>query len=156
MDATDIVLRLGVAAVLGGGLGLNRFLHRKSAGVRTLGLVSIVAASIVTGATDRLDPASVSRIIQGILTGIGFIGAGVIVRGQGHKAVHGLTTAATVWVAAACGILCGLGVWLVTAIGYGLAVALLTLGGPLEKWAADRYGISEGTPPTTMPERTDK
>src|SRR6476659_7889705 len=104
MNLADIGIRLTVAAVIGCMIGLNRFAHHRFIGVRTLGLVSLGAAALVVAAletgsgSDQL--AAASRIIQGIVTGIGFIGAGVIVQGErGHK-VHGLTTAATVWVSA--------------------------------------------------------
>jgi putative Mg2+ transporter-C (MgtC) family protein len=125
-------------------IGLNRFAHHRFIGVRTLGLVSLGAAGLVLAAletgsgTDQL--AAVSRIIQGIVTGIGFIGAGVIVqRERGHK-VHGLTTAATVWVSAVVGILCGLGAWRVTLIVSVLVAVVLVVGGPIEKLLVRRYG----------------
>ena len=105
MTLVIIVTRLFAAALIGCLIGLNRFAHHRYIGVRTLGLVSLGAAGLVVAAletgtgSDQL--AAASRIIQGIVTGIGFLGVGVIVqRERGHK-VHGLTTAATVWVAAA-------------------------------------------------------
>ena len=108
MNLEDIGIRLAVATLIGCMIGLNRFAHHRFIGVRTLGLVSLGAAALVVAAletgsgNDQL--AAASRIIQGIVTGIGFIGAGVIVQGErGHK-VHGLTTAATVWVSAVAGI----------------------------------------------------
>jgi putative Mg2+ transporter-C (MgtC) family protein len=121
MPLADIGIRLFVAAVIGCLIGLNRFAHHRYIGVRTLALVSLGSAALVlapleigSSSSDQLVAAS--RIIQGIVTGIGFIGAGVIIkREHGHK-VHGLTTAATVWVSAAAGILCGLGAWRVAAI----------------------------------------
>ena len=114
MTLVAIVTRLFAAALIGCLIGLNRFAHHRYIGVRTLGLVSLGAAGLVVAAlengsgSDQI--AAASRIIQGIVTGIGFLGAGVIVqRERGHK-VHGLTTAATVWVAAAAGGLV-LGAW---------------------------------------------
>ena len=109
LSLTDIVIRLFVAAVIGCLIGLNRFAHHRFIGVRTLGLVALGAAGLVVAALDAGSGseqlAAASRIIQGIVTGIGFVGAGVIVQGaRGHK-VHGLTTAATVWVSAVAGIL---------------------------------------------------
>jgi putative Mg2+ transporter-C (MgtC) family protein len=74
-----------------------------------------------------------SRVIQGIMTGVGFIGAGVIIRGQADDRVHGLTTAATVWITAALGALCGIGAWKVT-IQLSVIVALILLvGGAIER-----------------------
>jgi putative Mg2+ transporter-C (MgtC) family protein len=144
MNLADIGLRLLVATLIGCTIGLNRFAHHRVIGVRTLGLVSLGAAGLVvavleTGSgSDQL--AAASRIIQGIVTGIGFIGAGVIVRREhGHK-VHGLTTAATVWVSAVAGILCGLGAWRVTLIVSVLVAVVLVVGGPIEKLLVRRYG----------------
>src|SRR3984893_15692776 len=93
MDTLDIALRLGTATLVGAVLGLNRDLHGKPTGVRTLGLVCLGSALAVlsiheVGSTDA------SRIIQGIMTGVGFLGAGVIVRNSKGHLVHGLTTAA--------------------------------------------------------------
>src|ERR1043166_3778970 len=97
-------LRLGAALVLGAGVGLNRELHGKPAGLRTHALVSLAAAvaALVSLQSAAGAPVEVGRVVQGILTGVGFIGAGVILRDpQGH--VTGLTTAATLWLCAVLG-----------------------------------------------------
>ena len=74
-----------------------------------------------------------SRVIQCIMTGVGFIGAGVIMRGQMDDRVLGLTTAASVWITAALGALCGIGAWTIT-IPLSIVVALILLvGGPIER-----------------------
>jgi putative Mg2+ transporter-C (MgtC) family protein len=156
----DIGIRLLVATLIGCTIGLNRFAHHRFIGVRTLGLVSLGAAGLVVAAldtgsgTDQL--AAASRIIQGIVTGIGFVGAGVIVRRErGHK-VHGLTTAATVWVSAVAGIVCGLGAWRVTLIVSVLVGTVLVLGGPIEKVLVRRYGSdAEDEYPNSQKEATD-
>ena len=152
MNLADIGIRLAVATVIGCTIGLNRFAHHRYIGVRTLGLVSLGAAALVVAAletgsgSDQL--AAASRIIQGIVTGIGFIGAGVIVQGERGHRVHGLTTAATVWVSAVAGILCGLGAWRVTAIVTVLVGVVLVAGGPIEKLLVRRYGSdAEGEHP---------
>src|SRR5947209_18775278 len=98
MDMLDIALRLIVAVLAGVALGLNRDLHGKPTGVRTLGIVGIGSALAVL-AIGAASGADVSRVIQGVLTGIGFLGVGVIVRNEGQH-VHGLTTAACVWLTA--------------------------------------------------------
>jgi putative Mg2+ transporter-C (MgtC) family protein len=133
-------MRLGAALAVGSALGLNRELHGKAAGLRTHGLVSLGAAvaAIVSlgfpGDTRSIDPNAVSRVLQGILTGIGFLGAGVILREpSGH--VTGLTTAATVWTCAVLGVACGLGYWSVLGIALGLTVMVLALGRPIERVA---------------------
>ena len=133
----EIVVRLGVAFVIGSALGLNRDLHGKPAGVRTHALVSLGAAvaAIVSlglpGESKSMDPNAISRVLQGILTGIGFLGAGVILRARGGH-VTGLTTAATIWLCAVLGVTCGLGYWSVLAIAFGLTLILLVLGGPID------------------------
>src|SRR5882672_9293558 len=104
MDYLEILTRLGVAALAGGALGLNRDLHGKPTGVRTLALVGLAAALIVIAAGDG--DGNVSRVMQGIMTGIGFLGAGVIIRSENGKHVHNLTTAACVWLTACVGAAC--------------------------------------------------
>jgi len=136
----EIALRLSAALILGSALGLNRELHGKPAGLRTHGLVSLGAAlaTIVSlgfpGESKSIDPNAVSRVLQGILTGIGFLGAGVILRDpNGH--VTGLTTAATIWICAGLGVACGLGYWSALGIATGLTVIVLAVGKPIEHLA---------------------
>src|ERR1700720_1538788 len=136
----DIAVRLGAALILGSAIGLNRELHGKPAGLRTHGLVSLGAAvgALVSGGfpgeSKKIDPNAVSRVLQGILPGIGFLGAGVILRDpSGH--VTGLTTAATIWICAVLGIVCGLGYWFIMAIALGLTAVALWFGRPVERFA---------------------
>jgi putative Mg2+ transporter-C (MgtC) family protein len=137
LEWSDIVLRLGVATLASAVIGLNRDLHDKPIGLRTLGLVGLATALAVMLASPaaieagRLSDAT-SRVIQGILTGIGFLGAGVIVHAEQHK-VKGLTSAACVWFTACIGVVCGLGHWRLVAVGLGIAFLLLVGGGPLER-----------------------
>ena len=143
MDWIDTTLRLGAAALIGIALGLNRYLHHKSIGVRTLGLVSVASAAIIMAVLDAATADSATRVIQGLLTGIGFIGGGLIMRNPNEQAVHGLTTAATVFVATVIGILCGLGVWPVLLPAAAIVGVLLVYGGKFEKAIARRYGAPE-------------
>ena len=115
MGWLDIVLRLGSAILIGGAIGLNRDLHHKPTGMRTLGLVALGSTLAVLGVAG--DPAAVSRVVQGIITGIGFLGAGVILHRPTGGKVHGLTTAATIWVTAAIGVLCGIAAWPILVVG---------------------------------------
>jgi putative Mg2+ transporter-C (MgtC) family protein len=115
-DATDveqitrILLRLLLAAVLGGVLGYEREHKGKAAGIRTHMLVAIGAALFVlVPQQGGMAVADLSRVIQGIVTGIGFLGAGAIIKHRSEEDVQGLTTAAGVWMTAAIGIACGLG-----------------------------------------------
>ena len=121
-------------------LGLNRDLKDKPAGVRTHGLVALGSALVVLvsaefgyGATGNPDGNPVTRTIQGIIAGIGFIGAGVIIKVTNRAVVRGLTTAATIWLAACLGIAAGSGLIALTGIAMGFTLLLLLLGGPLER-----------------------
>jgi putative Mg2+ transporter-C (MgtC) family protein len=136
----EIAVRLGAALLLGSALGLNRDLHGKPAGLRTHALVSLgaaVAAVIalgLPGEAKSMDPNAISRVLQGILTGIGFLGAGVILRDpEGH--ITGLTSAATIWLSATLGVACGLGYWAVVVIAFILTALVSALGGPIELFA---------------------
>jgi putative Mg2+ transporter-C (MgtC) family protein len=148
----EIAVRLGAALILGSALGLNRELHGKPAGLRTHGLVSLgaaVAAIAAIGLPSELksmDPNAVSRVVQGILTGIGFLGAGVILRDpSGH--VTGLTTAATIWICAVLGMACGLGYWSLLGIATCLTVFALVFGKPVEHLAERFFKRKRSTPP---------
>lgn len=140
----DIVLRLGAATLASGAIGLNRDLHGKPIGLRTLGMVGLATSMVVLIANPeaieagRLSDAT-SRVIQGILTGIGFLGAGVIVHGDQHK-VKGLTSAACVWFTACIGVICGLGHWRLVCIALTIALLLLICGGPLERTLHRMFG----------------
>lgn len=136
-ELLDISLRMTAAVVAGIVVGANRDLAGKPIGMRTLALVALGAA-VVALATMRLEvfaghPDALSRVvqgvIQGIMGGIGFIGAGVILRDVESETVKGLTTAATVWVTAALGIACALAAWSVVVVAVGLAlITLLAVG----------------------------
>lgn len=107
---TRIVVRLLLAALLGGLLGWERESKGKSAGLRTHMLVAIGAALFVMiPQQGGLSDDALSRIIQGVIAGIGFLGAGTIIKGRNDEQVHGLTTAAGVWLTAAIGVAVGLG-----------------------------------------------
>jgi putative Mg2+ transporter-C (MgtC) family protein len=141
MGWLDIALRLGSAMLIGGAIGLNRDLHHKPTGMRTLGLVALGSTLAVLAVAG--DPAAVSRVVQGIITGIGFLGAGVILHRPTGGKVHGLTTAASIWVTAAMGVLCGMGAWPILVVGVSLVLLLLVFGGPFEKWCHKRLGSDD-------------
>ncbi|RCW67415.1 MgtC/SapB family protein [Pseudorhodoferax soli] len=109
-DATRIVLRLALAALLGGLLGIERESKGKAAGVRTHMLVAMGAAMFVL-ASQQFDivAADMSRVLQGVIAGVGFLGAGTILKGDAESQVKGLTTAAGIWMTAAIGVAAGLG-----------------------------------------------
>jgi len=133
MDIMEIVIRAGAAVLAGAALGLNRDLHGKPTGIRTLALVGLGSAVAVMAVSDSHDVSAVSRVIQGILTGIGFLGAGVIIRNNEGRQIHGLTTAACAWLTACIGVTCGAGEWRIVLVSMVLAFLVLIVGGPLEK-----------------------
>ena len=148
----ETALRLGAALLVGALFGLNRELHGKPAGLRTHALVTLGAATataLILRTVDGhfiTDANAVSRVVQGILTGVGFLGAGVILRDPaGH--VTGLTTAATIWICAVLGIVCGLGLWLILGITAALTTIILLLGRPLERLAERLFHRHSTSPP---------
>jgi putative Mg2+ transporter-C (MgtC) family protein len=131
-------------------IGFDRDLLNKQAGMRTLGLVGLGASAVaVTVTSDPVlssDPDALSRVvqgvIQGVLTGVGFIGAGVVMRDTQNKEVHGLTTAASVWLTASLGIAAGLGAWRTVATATVLGIILLAVLRIVE----ERFGLKEAGP----------
>lgn len=141
IDHFDIALRLIVAVLAGMIVGLDREWRGKPVGIRTLALVSLGSALICV-ATVHLTalqglPDATSRVvqgvIQGVLAGVGFLGAAVVWRREEGGPLHGLTTAATVWVCAALGIACGLAAWSVVGVGVGLTLIVLVVMEPLDE-----------------------
>jgi putative Mg2+ transporter-C (MgtC) family protein len=127
----DVLSRAVGALLAGGCIGLERSYHGRAAGVRTYALVCFASALLVAAVghpqsgTQSAQSADVSRVIQGIMTGIGFLGAGVIVK-EGFT-VRGLTTAASIWVTAAVGVLMGLGHYLPVAVATVLTLGMLSV-----------------------------
>jgi putative Mg2+ transporter-C (MgtC) family protein len=151
LDWPEIVLRLGVATLAGGLIGLNRDLHGKPIGLKTLALVGLATAMVVvladpSGDSTKISPEA-SRIIQGILTGIGFLGAGVIVRAEHHFRVRGLTSAACTWLTACVGIACGIGQWRIVVVALAITFGLLTVGHRLERWLHRMLGGKDDLAP---------
>lgn len=144
----DVLQRLAMALLVAVAFGINRNLHNRAAGVRTLSLVALSTAGLVIAmrwiAPGNLD--ALTRTIQGIVSGIGFIGAGVILHRQASVHVVGLTTAAMVWFVAALGILCGLGLIELVVIISAFAAIALTIGRPLERWVYLRLRRHSTTP----------
>ncbi|TLX57542.1 MgtC/SapB family protein [Stutzerimonas nosocomialis] len=140
-EATRVVTRLTFAAVLGGLVGYERERKGKAAGLRTHMLVSLGSALFVLTALQGGVPRDdVSRIIQGIVTGIGFLGAGTILKGSTIQEVQGLTTAAGIWLTAAIGVAAGLGNEATAVFSTLLALAVFILMPGLERHAARRAG----------------
>lgn len=138
--ATQVVVRLLLAALLGGLLGWQREQQGKDAGVRTHMLVALGAALFVLVPLQAgADSADQSRVIQGVIAGVGFLCAGTILKvsngGQGEDQVRGLTTAAGIWLTAAIGIAVGLGREMTGLLSTVLALGILALEGPIRHLA---------------------
>ena len=134
-DTMEVILRLFVAAAIGGAIGLDREVRRKPAGMRTHALVALGSA-LVTLVIVRFDPIgphidAISRAVQGIIAGVGFLGGGAILKAE-HEMVSGLTTAASIWLVASLGIACGVGQWVAALIALAFALIILIVGGPIE------------------------
>ncbi|KNE23280.1 MULTISPECIES: MgtC/SapB family protein [Achromobacter] len=109
-EATRIVLRLGMAVILGGMLGLERERSGKAAGLRTHMLVALGAAIFVlVPLQGGMEISDLSRVLQGVIAGIGFLGAGAIIKLSDEREIHGLTTSASIWMTAAIGVAAGMG-----------------------------------------------
>ena len=109
-DLTRIVLRMTMAIVLGGIIGYERETRGMAAGLRTHMLVALGAAMLVmVPAQAGMDVADMSRVLQGVIAGIGFLGAGAIIKLRNEHEIRGLTTAASIWLTAAIGIAAGMG-----------------------------------------------
>ena len=137
----DLALRAVVALLAGAALGVDREVRNKPAGLRTLALVSLasavftmIALEYAEGSGGAFDPL---RVIQGVIVGVGFLGGGVILRDSSARSdppVFGLTTAASVWLAAALGVAFGMGEWLLGVVGLVLTLITLVLPHPIEEW----------------------
>ncbi len=125
--------RLALAVGMGAAIGMDRELSEKAAGLRTnmlvaLGSALFVLAPIQSGLFEQ-EPSALGRVIQGAITGVGFIGAGSILQ---KNRVQGLTSAAAVWISSSLGIAVGLGQWQLGLIGAALALMILRLMKVLE------------------------
>jgi putative Mg2+ transporter-C (MgtC) family protein len=127
-NLSQLFIRLVVALVLGGVLGFEREMAGRDAGVRTHMMVSVGSALFVLVPLQAgFSQENLSRVLQGLVSGIGFLGAGAIMKLSAEREVRGLTTAASLWVAAGIGMAAGMGRE-ATAI-LSLAIALLILSG---------------------------
>ena len=133
----DEILKIILSAVMGCLVGLEREIRRKPAGFRTLALIC-VGATIFTicsyklGVTDNRD-----RVAANIITGVGFLGAGVIFRN--NASVSGITTAATIWIAAALGMLIGIGEYWLSALTLGISLFILYALQFIQNWIDSRF-----------------
>ena len=127
---SELVKRILLAAVIGGLIGAEREMRGRSAGFRTNILIA-VGCAIFTIVSMTVSPSSPDRIASNIVTGVGFLGAGAIMRGR--ATIHGLTTAATVWVNAALGTAAGAGLYRRAITGGATTLAVLVILSPIER-----------------------
>jgi putative Mg2+ transporter-C (MgtC) family protein len=156
LDVDEVVrlgLRLLVALVTGAILGFQREQFRKPAGLRTHMLVSLAAALFTAvPVLAHMDSASVSRVIQGVAAGIGFIGGGAILKLTDARQIRGLTTASSIWLAAAIGVAAGLGRCGLAILG---ALAGLLVLAVLGRWEFEEEHKGVGAPPTNPREKKE-
>lgn len=123
---TRITVRLVIAAVLGGVLGFERESKGRSAGLRTHMLVAVGAALFVLGPLQSgMQIGDLSRVLQGVVQGIGFLGAGAIIIRSAQREVEGLTTAASIWATAAIGVMAGLGMEVTAVLSTAIVLVIL-------------------------------
>jgi putative Mg2+ transporter-C (MgtC) family protein len=138
-----VAVRLVGASLFGAIIGYEREASGKSAGLRTHMLVALGAAIFaVASIQSGMDMSDVSRVVRGVAAGIGFIGAGAILKVQHERHVQGLTTAAAVWLTAALGVAAGVGRLGVAAFGAALAWVILAVVARLEARAGRQKGES--------------
>jgi putative Mg2+ transporter-C (MgtC) family protein len=133
MPPIDLILRLLLAAGLGATIGLERELRRKPAGLRTNILIALGSALYTTMSIEFAHIGGTpDRITAQIVTGIGFLGAGAILRSGPN--VHGMTTAATIWVNAAVGVAAGAGEYAMASVATAITIVVLAALGPVERY----------------------
>jgi putative Mg2+ transporter-C (MgtC) family protein len=141
-DTLDAALRLGSAVAIGGLVGIDRGRRQKPAGLRTHALVSLGAALMTYTGIELApaDPGAVTRVLQGVIAGVGFLGGGVILRDAQDLRVRGLTTAASIWIVAGLGMACGAGHWRTGLLASAFTLLVLMGGHHIEQLLASRSG----------------
>jgi len=140
MASADVIVRLLLAAGLGAAIGLEREIRQKPAGLRTNILIAVGSALFSLASVAMVRYAGTSdRIAANIVTGVGFLGGGAILRGD--KSVQGMTTAATIWVNAAIGMAAGIGEFRLAIAATGITLIVLIVLPPIERYFEERAGI---------------
>lgn len=135
-----VVIRLVAAALLGAVIGIQREHAGKPAGVRTHMLVAMGATLLVIASLEfGMSSSDVARVIQGLVTGIGFIGGGAILKLPEKREIEGLTTAAGIWITAAVGVAVGLGRWGSATVSIILALIILSIFGRITSRTEKRH-----------------
>jgi len=146
MDIWDIFLRLFMAIALGGTIGIERETSHKPAGFRTNILICIssammmILARLISGGNETAGDSM--RLAAGVITGVGFLGAGTIIQSRG--AIHGLTTASTIWAVAGLGLVIGAGYYAFAALFTGLVILTLVLFRKIERLLLEKAEKKHG------------
>ena len=139
MTPLDLTIRLLLAAGLGAAIGIEREVRRKPAGLRTNILIAVGSALFTTVSIAlTANGGTPDRIAAQIVTGVGFLGAGAILHSE--RNVHGLTTAATIWVNAAIGMAAGTGAYTMASVATAITLVVLAVLGPIETHLERRGG----------------
>jgi len=147
MDIWDIFLRLFMAIALGGIIGIERETSHKPAGFRTNILICIssammmILARLISGGNEAGGDSM--RLAAGVITGVGFLGAGTIIQSRGT--IHGLTTASTIWAVAGLGLVIGAGYYVFAALFTGLVVLTLVLFRKIERVLLEKAEKKHGS-----------
>lgn len=136
----EYLLPTGISVLLGGVIGLERQIRGHAAGLRTHMLVSLSAAIFVLACETMTvnSAAEMTRVVQGIAAGVGFIGAGTILKTRHEHAVSGLTTATTIWLSAAVGTACGLDQYALACTSVLMTVVVLVVLRPIESYFGEK------------------
>lgn len=152
-ETLDAALRLGSAVAIGGLVGLDRGLRQKPAGLRTHALVALGAALMTYTGIELapMEPGAITRVLQGVIAGVGFLGGGVILRDAQDQRVRGLTTAASIWIVAGLGMACGAGHWRTGLLASVFTLVVLMGGGYVEQLLSSWNG-ADAEEPTSEPQ----
>lgn len=148
MSEVEVVFRVLAAAAVGFLIGIERSRRIRFVGARTFALIATAGAmaGVVAMRLHSEDARVISAVLQGVLVGVGFVGAGVIMHPACGRSIHGVTTAAAVWVSALSGFAAGLGEWLLMAVGAGLTFAVLMAPEPFASPSAGPDEAKEEPP----------
>lgn len=154
-ETLDAALRLGSAVAIGGLVGLDRGLRQKPAGLRTHALVALGAALMTYTGIELAptEPSAITRVLQGVIAGVGFLGGGVILRDAQDQRVRGLTTAASIWIVAGLGMACGAGHWRTGLLASLFTLVVLMGGRHIEQLLAS-WSEGDADEPQELPERS--
>ncbi len=141
LDTWGVFIRLLLATGLGAAIGIEREYRQKPAGLRTNILIAMGAALFTIASQEMTTHGGVAdRVAANIITGVGFLGGGAILRSG--TTIHGMTTAATIWVNAAVGMAVGMGEYVIAVVATAVTLVVLALLPPIESYFERRAGFT--------------